>query len=274
VSTTTGSPVKIDILANDSCVGTCDPASLTIGTSPSNGTAVRNADGTVTYTSAAGFAGTDSFTYTVRDTTTGTQVSNIATVTALVGAVTPPAKPTAVDDTATTPQNTVVGINVIANDTPCPPCTVAIASAPLHGTATANSPGAGLVTYQPAAGFTGADSFTYRATNAGGTSAPATVAVNVTPNAVTDIVTIATAKQKGTNLAVSGSVSAINAAFAQNVQLFTSAAATACTGTSLGTSTVGATGAWSFSVNPAPKPKLASVCVQSANGGFATAPVK
>ncbi|WP_374757630.1 Ig-like domain-containing protein [Jeongeupia sp. HS-3] len=31
------------------------------------------------------------------------------------------------------------------------------------------------MTYTPAAGYTGADSFTYRATNAGGTSAPATV---------------------------------------------------------------------------------------------------
>ncbi|WP_200918398.1 Ig-like domain-containing protein [Jeongeupia sp. HS-3] len=40
------------------------------------------------------------------------------------------------------------------------------------GTATASGT---TITYTPAAGYTGADSFTYRATNAGGTSAPATV---------------------------------------------------------------------------------------------------
>jgi hypothetical protein len=39
---------------------------------------------------------------------------------------------------------------------------------------------AGLIaTYTPATGFTGADSFTYRAVGPGGVSAPATVSINV-----------------------------------------------------------------------------------------------
>ena len=36
-------------------------------TSPAHGTAILNANGSVTYTPAPGFTGTDSFTYTVSD---------------------------------------------------------------------------------------------------------------------------------------------------------------------------------------------------------------
>jgi hypothetical protein len=179
-TTVTGVAVKIPVLANDSCVGGCDPASLTIGTAPANGSAVRNTDGTVTYTSAAGFIGTNTFTYTVRDTTTGTQISNPATVTVNVIPGPPPNPPVAVNDAATTPEGTVVGINLIANDSNCPPCTVAIVAPPLNGTVSANTPAAGQVTYTPNVGFNGTDVFTYTATNAGGTSAPANVSVTVT----------------------------------------------------------------------------------------------
>lgn len=53
---------------------------------------------------------------------------------------------------------------------------VAVATAPGHGTAIASGT---AITYQPAAGYAGADSFTYTATNADGTSVPATVSVTV-----------------------------------------------------------------------------------------------
>jgi manganese oxidase len=281
-STSSGVAVRIPVLDNDTCVGDCDPASLLIGTAPANGTAVRNADGTVTYTPNAGFTGTNSFTYTVRDTTTGTQVSNPATVTVTVGVTAPPPKPVAANDTATTIQGTVVGINVIANDTNCGSgCTVAIVAAPTHGTAVANSPAAGQVTYTPAAGFTGADTFTYTASNAGGTSNTAQVTVNVTANPVTDMVTITKAVlAKAGNLSVTGTVSLLNSAFAPSVTVFAGAANashTACTGTSLGTAPVSTkpgpnAGSWSFSKKAvAPTPR---VCVQSPNGGVADAPLQ
>lgn len=278
-STSAGTPVTIPVLDNDSCVGECDPASVTL-TAPANGTAGANADGTVTYTPAASFQGTDSFTYTVRDTTTGTQVSNSATVTVTVGAAPPPPAPVAVNDTATTPQDTVVGINVIGNDTNCSGCTVAIVTPPAHGTAVANSPAAGQVTYTPNPSFTGTDTFTYTATNAGGTSAPATVTVGVTANPVTDVVTITKASlAKNGSLSVSGTVNRVNNAFAVAVEVFAgamNASATACTGTDLGTAPVNTKagkngGSWSFAkkgVLPTPR-----VCVQSANGGVADAPL-
>jgi outer membrane autotransporter protein len=59
---------------------------------------------------------------------------------------------------------------------------VAIASAPAHGTATASGMS---ITYTPASGYTGPDSFTYTATNLDGTSAPATVTVTVSPPTMT-----------------------------------------------------------------------------------------
>ncbi|MDH5833375.1 putative Ig domain-containing protein [Luteimonas sp. M1R5S59] len=56
------------------------------------------------------------------------------------------------------------------------PDSLAIATTPAHGTVVVT----GLaITYQPDAGYAGADSFSYTATNDGGTSAPATVSVTV-----------------------------------------------------------------------------------------------
>lgn len=56
------------------------------------------------------------------------------------------------------------------------PTSLAIGTAPLHGSATVSGT---TITYQPTAGYAGPDSFTYTATNSGGTSAPATVTVTV-----------------------------------------------------------------------------------------------
>ncbi|MFU1552419.1 putative Ig domain-containing protein [Aeromonas sp. A04] len=63
---------------------------------------------------------------------------------------------------------------------------VAVASAASHGTATASGTS---ITYTPTAGFSGADSFTYTATNASGTSGPATVAITVSPPSISLITT-------------------------------------------------------------------------------------
>jgi uncharacterized protein YhjY with autotransporter beta-barrel domain len=59
---------------------------------------------------------------------------------------------------------------------------VAIAAPPANGTAVASGTG---VTYTPSAGFAGSDSFFYTATNAGGTSAPATVTITVANPVIT-----------------------------------------------------------------------------------------
>jgi hypothetical protein len=72
-------PVNIDLLGNDSDVdGSLDAGAITIVNAPTNGSLQDNGDGTVTYTPAADFNGSDSFTYTVADNQAG--ISNTATV--------------------------------------------------------------------------------------------------------------------------------------------------------------------------------------------------
>ena len=63
-----GVPVVIPVLKNDNPGNsTFNPATVTVVTPPSHGTATVNSDGTITYTPAAGFTGQDVFTYKVQD---------------------------------------------------------------------------------------------------------------------------------------------------------------------------------------------------------------
>lgn len=72
--------------------------------------------------------------------------------------------------------------NVPTSVTGGAPTSVAIVTPPAHGTAIVS----GLaVTYQPIAGYAGPDSFTYNASNSGGTSAPAIVSITVQDPIVT-----------------------------------------------------------------------------------------
>ena len=67
---TTGeeSPVTVDVLTNDSDLdGSLDTASVAVVTSPTNGTASVNPDGTIDYVPGPDFVGTDVFTYTICD---------------------------------------------------------------------------------------------------------------------------------------------------------------------------------------------------------------
>ncbi len=84
-STTPGTPVAINVIANDTDDGGVVASSVAVVASPANGTAVPNGSGSVTYTPNASFTGTDTFTYTVADAQAA--VSNAATVTVTVGAV-------------------------------------------------------------------------------------------------------------------------------------------------------------------------------------------
>ncbi|WP_303901395.1 Ig-like domain-containing protein [Thiohalomonas denitrificans] len=72
-------PVTINVLSNDSDPdGDLEPASVTVVTQPLHGSAIANADGTITYTPSPGFRGSDAFGYTVADTEGA--LSNEATV--------------------------------------------------------------------------------------------------------------------------------------------------------------------------------------------------
>jgi hypothetical protein len=81
-TTVAATPVTIDVLVNDTTTAALDPSTVTIVAPSANGTTVVNGTGSITFTPAAGFAGTTTFTYNVKDTFG--QVSNAATVTVTV----------------------------------------------------------------------------------------------------------------------------------------------------------------------------------------------
>ena len=186
---TTGqnTPVTVRVLDNDSATGApLRPASVTVERNADHGTATPNADGTVTYTPATNYSGPDSVDYQVCDDATPT-TCRTATVSITVRTNTV----RAVDDPATTPQNTAVTVDVLANDSTAPggaPLnrgSVEIARAPERGTAQPNPDG--TVTYTPNRGFTGQDTFTYTVSDTSNPDAQrgtATVSVAVGANTV------------------------------------------------------------------------------------------
>ncbi len=89
--------------------------------------------------------------------------------------------PVAVDDSATTAEDTAVIKNVIANDTDADGDTLMVTTvgAPAHGSAVKINNSS--IRYTPAANWSGTDSFTYTITDNHGGTASATVTVTVTP---------------------------------------------------------------------------------------------
>ena len=92
-TTTAGTPVTISVLANDTDIDG-DPLAVASVSTPAHGTAVTNANGTITYTPAAGYSGPDAFGYTATD---GSATSNVATVSITVNAA-PPSNPFHIGD--------------------------------------------------------------------------------------------------------------------------------------------------------------------------------
>ncbi|MCT4554418.1 MAG: tandem-95 repeat protein [Pelagimonas sp.] len=95
------------------------------------------------------------------------------------------AAPVAVDDSATTDEDTQVNIAVLGNDSDpdLDPVSVSSATNGSNGTTTVEADG--TITYTPNANFNGNDSFTYTVSDGNGGSDTATV--NVTVNSVNDV---------------------------------------------------------------------------------------
>lgn len=85
-TTNADTAVEINVLANDSDPdgGTLDVATVA-ATQPANGVTTVNLTGTITYTPNPGFAGLDTFTYTVADNDGGTSNNATVNVTVLSG---------------------------------------------------------------------------------------------------------------------------------------------------------------------------------------------
>ena len=122
--------------------------------------------------------GTFNFSITATDSSTG---SGPYTATQAYSIVVIDNPPIANNGTLTVAYNaapTLVPLNITGGT----PTSVAIATPPSNGTAIATGT---TITYQPTAGFAGSESFTYTATNGGGTSAPATITMTVNDPVIT-----------------------------------------------------------------------------------------
>ena len=140
---------------------------------PAHGTlsALDAAAGTVTYTPAAGYSGPDSFTFGASNGG-GDSERATARITVL------PAKPVCAPVTAAVPAGTATAVQLRCSATAVG---YAAPTAPAHGTISGFDAATGALTYTPTLGYVGPDSFTYRASNAGGQSEPATVSITVLP---------------------------------------------------------------------------------------------
>ncbi len=214
IDVTEDTPATIDVLANDSDVDrdgalNATPAgalNVTLSggglTAPEHGT-VSVVDNKIVYTPAANFNGPDDFEYYVSDGV----LQDKGYVSVGVAQVND--NPVAVPDSATTPEDTQVSVNVLTNDTdvdtvaannladPHSRSTFAVQSYAFDGTGYGTvSESGGVITYDPDAGFAGVIHINYVLVDGHGGSASGrlTIAVdseNDVPVAVDDTVTTA-----------------------------------------------------------------------------------
>ncbi|MEA5501922.1 Ig-like domain-containing protein, partial [Halotia wernerae UHCC 0503] len=152
-----------------------DALTFAVDGAPANGTVTMNPDGSFSYTPAANFNGTDSFTYTVSDanggTTTGTVSVNVAAVNDA---------PTTSGGAANVAEDGSVTGQLSGSDVDGDTITFGLAEngAPANGNVTINPDGS--YSYTPNPNFAGTDSFTYSISDGNGGTALGTISVTVT----------------------------------------------------------------------------------------------
>ncbi len=158
-----------------------DTLTANVVDAPAHGTLTLNADGSFTYVPAADYSGNDAFTYRANDGTVDS--GNPATVNITVTQVNQP--PMAVDDNYVTAMDSVLSVDaqagVLVNDSDLDndPLIAQLVTQPDHGSLILAADG--TFQYTPDNGFTGTDTFGYRANDGLDDSGNATVSITVTP---------------------------------------------------------------------------------------------
>jgi hypothetical protein len=186
--------VAIAVLDNDSdSEGFLTASSVTVVDKSTNGqTSVNTANGVITYTPAADFNGSDSFSYEVSDFQGA--ISAVTQVIVTINAQND--LPVLANDLQVTEEDMTVIINVLANDTDIDDSlnsnSLVLVTEPVNGEAQVID---GQISYTPVADFNGSDSFTYRvADSTGAFGEAATVTLNISgsndaPVAIDDAIT-------------------------------------------------------------------------------------
>lgn len=164
--------------ANGVLQGASDPdgnaISAILVSNGTKGVVTLNTDGSFSYVPGANQNGTDTFSYQLRDQYGA--LSPIYTATLNVAAVND--APVAQNGTSTTAENAPLSGTVTAADIDSSNLTYTLASGPANGTLTLNADG--TYTYTPGANYSGADSFTYRASDGSLNSNDGVVNITVT----------------------------------------------------------------------------------------------
>mgnify|MGYP002634530272 CR=1 FL=1 len=180
-TTDEGRSVDFEILANDTDPNDAvDIATVLVTSEPANGTVQISPAGGARYTHDGSETLSDSFNYTVDDTTGET--SNAATVSITIDPVNDP--PDAIDDAFVIDENAVANMDLAVNDTDVDdvvdPASIAIASSPFYGTIAINPDG--TVDYTHDGSEVAVDNFGYTINDlAGATSTVALVTVTINP---------------------------------------------------------------------------------------------
>ena len=167
------------LLGNDSDAEN-DPLTASLVDNAAHGTATVQANGAFSYTPTAGYTGPDSFTYRVNDGTTDSPVATVS-LTVVPGNT----APVGVADTyANVQEDTLYSVaapGVLGNDTDADgnALSASLVGSPSSGDLTLSPDG--RFTYKPKPNFTGAATFSYKASDGKATSAPVTVTLQVQP---------------------------------------------------------------------------------------------
>jgi VCBS repeat-containing protein len=167
-----------NVLPNDNDPdGNLDTDSVSLASSPSNGTLILNSDGSFSYTPDENFHGIDSFTYEVCDLD---GLCDQATVTLTINAVND--VPVAADDSYSTAEDTPLSVpapGVLDNDSDVDgdALTVVDYTQPANGSVTQNPDGS--FTYTPNENFNGVDTFEYTISDGNGGTDTATITITV-----------------------------------------------------------------------------------------------
>jgi hypothetical protein len=171
VSTNENTPVTITLVATDQ---DDDDLSFLLTTPPAHGILTGSSLGSFTYTPVSNFSGSDDFTFQAYD---GLALSNAATVNITVITYNHP--PVAQPDSATTTRGTKVAIDVLANDSDPDGDALAVVSFTKGANGKVTTGTSSKLSYSPAAGFMGTDTFGYTISDGRGGMATAAVSVTV-----------------------------------------------------------------------------------------------
>uniref|UniRef100_UPI001CD61332 tandem-95 repeat protein n=1 Tax=Priestia megaterium TaxID=1404 RepID=UPI001CD61332 len=151
-----------------------DPLTFSLQTTPGNGVAVVNADGTFSYQPNLNFNGTDHFTVLVSDGQGGTAVSTVTVIVTPVNDA-----PTVPNYTFSTQEDSPVVGAIVGTDVDGNPLSYQLQVAPVNGVAVVNADG--TFSYQPNLNFNGTDQFTVLVSDGQGGTVVSTVTINVIP---------------------------------------------------------------------------------------------